>query len=158
MYFAHDGFTVERFAAEKFGLVVVRDELVYRKELRLLEEFTVDFQLAGLSADGVQFRVRNTFRNTADDVAATVTSEGVWFDLERRQPRLPPPDLDRVMRAVRGARICGDSDQRFTETAQRAVIVGVFPGQAGQPPNVQYSHSATLVISKRELILPTERR
>jgi acyl-CoA thioester hydrolase len=100
-YFAQSGFTVERFAAEKFGPVVVRDELVYRKELRLLEEFTVDFELAGISADGVRFRVRNTFRNMANDVAATVTSEGVWFDLERRQPRAPPPDLDVLMRALR---------------------------------------------------------
>ncbi len=57
-----------------------------RKELRLMEEFTVDLELVGISADGVRFRVRNTFHNAAKEVAASVTSEGVWFDLERRQP------------------------------------------------------------------------
>ena len=81
LFFAQQGFTMSRFAAERFGPVVVRDELVYRKELRLLDEFTVDFELAGLSAEGVRFRVRNTFRNVANEVAAAVTSEGVWFDL-----------------------------------------------------------------------------
>ena len=101
LFFAQQGFTMSRFAAERFGPVVVRDELVYRKELRLLDEFTVDFELAGLSAEGVRFRVRNTFRNVANEVAAAVTSEGVWFDLEHRRPRVPPPDLDRLMRALR---------------------------------------------------------
>ena len=101
LFFAQKGFTMARFAAERFGPVVVRDELVYRKELRLLDEFTVDFELAGLSADGVRFRVRNTFRNVASEVAAAVTSEGVWFDLERRRPRAPPPELDGLMRALR---------------------------------------------------------
>jgi len=101
LFFAQHGFTVARFAAEKFGPVVVRDELVYRKELRLMDEFTVDFELAGISADGVRFRVRNTLRNAAKDVAATVTSEGVWFDLERRRPRAPPSDVDDLMRRLR---------------------------------------------------------
>jgi acyl-CoA thioester hydrolase len=100
-FFAQKGFTMARFAAERFGPVVVRDELVYRKELRLLDEFTVDFELAGISQDGVRFRVRNTFRNAKNEVAAAVTSEGVWFDLERRRPRAPPPELDELMRALR---------------------------------------------------------
>ncbi len=53
LFFAQHGFTLARFASEKFGPVVMRDELVYRKELRLMDEFTVDFQLVGLSEDGV---------------------------------------------------------------------------------------------------------
>src|SRR5579872_6937429 len=50
LFFAQHGFTVSRFAAEKFGPVVVRDELVYRKELRLMDEFKVDFELVGISS------------------------------------------------------------------------------------------------------------
>jgi acyl-CoA thioester hydrolase len=100
LFFALNGFTGERFAAEKFGPVVVRDEVVYRKELRLLEEFTVNFELAGISDDGVRFRIRNTFRTASGDFAAAVTSEGLWFDLERRRPRAPPLDLDDLMRSL----------------------------------------------------------
>jgi acyl-CoA thioester hydrolase len=98
LYFARSGFTVARFASERFGPVVVRDEVTYNKELRFLQEFTVDLEIAGLSGDGVRFRLRNTFRNTADEVAATVTSEGMWFDLEKRRPRAPPLDLDKLQR------------------------------------------------------------
>ena len=103
-YFAQNGFTLARFASERFGPVVVRDELVYRKELRLMDEFVVDFELVGLSEDGMRFQVRNTFRNVSGDVAASVTAEGVWFDLELRRPRIPPSDLDTLMRALRHAK------------------------------------------------------
>jgi acyl-CoA thioester hydrolase len=47
LYFAHHGFPGHRFAEERIGPVIVRDELVYRKELRLLDEFTVDLKIIG---------------------------------------------------------------------------------------------------------------
>lgn len=103
LYFARHGFTLARFALEKFGPVVVRDELAYRKELRLADRFSVDFELVGISENGKGFKVRNTFRNASRDVIASVTSEGVWFDLEHRRPRIPPPDLDSLMRALQHA-------------------------------------------------------
>ena len=99
-YFTEHGFSLARFASERFGPVVARDELTYRRELRLMDEFTVDLELVGISENGSRFRVRNTFRNASKDVAASVTSEGVWFDLERRRPRIPPSDLDTLMRAL----------------------------------------------------------
>ncbi len=102
-YFTQHGFTLARFASERFGPVVAREELVYRKELRLMDEFVVDLELVGISENGMRFRVRNTFRNASKDVAASVTSEGVWFDLEHRRPRIPPSDLDSLMRALHRA-------------------------------------------------------
>ena len=100
LYFAQHGFTMARFAAEKFGPVLAHDDLVYRRELRLMDEFTVDLELVGISADGVRFRLRNTFWNSANEVAAIMTSDGVWFDLEHRRPRVPPKDIDDLMRAL----------------------------------------------------------
>lgn len=100
LYFSQNGFAISRFAAEKFGPVVLRDELTYRKELKLMEEFTVDLEAVGLSKDGSRFRIRNTFRNAIGEIAAVVTSDGVWFDLESRKPRPPPEDLDNLMRVV----------------------------------------------------------
>jgi acyl-CoA thioester hydrolase len=81
----------------------VRDELVDRTESRLLDEFVVHPEIVGLSADGARFQVRNTFRTGAGEVAAIVTSSGFWFDLEKRRPRTPPPDLEVMFRqAPRG--------------------------------------------------------
>ena len=50
-----ENFAMSRFTYEKFGPVIVRDELLYRKELRLMENFRADFEAVGLSQDGVRF-------------------------------------------------------------------------------------------------------
>jgi acyl-CoA thioester hydrolase len=99
-YFSLHGFPGQRFATERIGPVIVRDELVYRKELRLLDEFTVDVKVVGLSGDGVRFALENTFRDIHGEVSAIVNSEGVWFDLDERRPRAPPPELDAVQRGM----------------------------------------------------------
>jgi acyl-CoA thioester hydrolase len=119
-FFNQNGFTVSRFASERFGPVVVRDELVYRKELKLMDEFRVDLEVAGLSQDGVRFRVRNTFRNTTNEVSALVTSDGVWFDLQNRKPFPPPKDLDDLMRALPHTQDYVEIPQRASATEVRA--------------------------------------
>lgn len=99
-FFAACGFPVGRFIEERVGPVIVRDELVYRKELRLLEEFTVDLEALGLSSDGARFELGNTFHNLAGELVASVNSGGTWFDLDRRRPRAPSADLDAVQRKM----------------------------------------------------------
>lgn len=102
-YFAAHGFPASRLAKERFGPVVLHDDVVYRKELRLFDEYTVDLEVVGSTADGGRFRLRNTFRDAAGDVCAVVTSEGVWFDLDARKPRLPPAELLAVQQATKRA-------------------------------------------------------
>jgi acyl-CoA thioester hydrolase len=99
-YFAANGFPAARFSAEHVGPVISRDDVSYRRELRLLEEFVVDLRMAGLSDDGVRFEIENTFREITGGLVATVRSDGVWYDLRERRPRIPPPDLDSVQRRV----------------------------------------------------------
>jgi acyl-CoA thioester hydrolase len=49
--------------------------------------------MAGLSADGARFRMRNTFTRSDGTIACTVTSAGGWLDLHRRKLTQPPADL-----------------------------------------------------------------
>jgi acyl-CoA thioester hydrolase len=103
-FFAEHGYPGSRLATDRLGPVIVRDELAYRREQRLLEEFTVDLCMAVLSADGVRFHIENTFRTSTDEVAAAITSEGLWFDLELRRPRAPPEELNLIQRSAPRAR------------------------------------------------------
>ena len=75
------------------GPVVLEDRLVYRREVRLLEGFAVDFQTVALSPDGRRFKVRNRFTTESQGLCATVESVGLWFDLAERRPIVPPSDL-----------------------------------------------------------------
>ncbi len=98
--FAERGFTAGDFAAAGFGPVVQRDVVHYYKELRFQEEFSVTFQLAGFSEDRQRMRVYNEFFRHDGALAATVRSDGVWFDLNERRPRRPPEPLIHLLETM----------------------------------------------------------
>ena len=100
MYFAASGFPVAEFARRMIGPVVMKDEIDYRREIHLLEEFRVTLRTRGLSADGSRFMLRNDFYRDDGRRAASVTSMGGWLDLRKRKLIVPPDDLQAAMEAM----------------------------------------------------------
>lgn len=90
MFFRDHGFPASEFARLRFGPVVMKDELEYFREVGLLEDIRVGFALAGVSADGARYRLRNEFLRSDGLVAARVTTTGGWLDLATRK-LVPPP-------------------------------------------------------------------
>jgi acyl-CoA thioester hydrolase len=97
MYFAEHGFSMREFERRRIGPVVMRDELEYFRELRLLEPVTVTLSLAALSRDAVRFALRNEFFKDDKKRVATVTSFGGWLDLEKRKLTSPPEQLAKLL-------------------------------------------------------------
>lgn len=100
MFFAENGFPMREFERLRIGPVILRDEIDYYRELRLLESVTVDLVLAGLSEDGLRFRIRNHFVRDDGKMAARVTSTGGWLDLDARKLTAPPEALLQALLAM----------------------------------------------------------
>ena len=103
LFFDSVGFTARTFAELRIGPVVLDDHLVYRREVGLLEPFTVDFRTVALSPDGRRFKVRNRFTTESQGLCATVDSVGLWFDLAGRRPVVPPAELQQAFGALERA-------------------------------------------------------
>jgi acyl-CoA thioester hydrolase len=99
LYFESRGVLVSELVRRQIGPVVLRDEVEYFSEVRLLELVTVTLEIDGLSADGAQMRLRNEFFRGDGRRAARVTSHGLWMDLQTRRPIIPPHE---VIAALRG--------------------------------------------------------
>jgi acyl-CoA thioester hydrolase len=99
-YFADRGMPPAEFARLRLGPVVRRDEVDYFRELRLLQPFRVNFMLAGLSGDASRFRIVNEIRREDGELAARVTSQGGWFDLNLRKLVAPPETLAEALRSL----------------------------------------------------------
>ena len=99
MFFAENGFPVEEFVRLRIGPVIMKDEIEYFKEVRLLEELRVTLALAGLAEDGSRFLLRNEFWRAGGALAARVTSLGGWLDLSARKLIAPPAALLAAMRS-----------------------------------------------------------
>ena len=101
MFFSANGFSMREFEERRFGPVILRDQLEYFRELRLLEEVRVTLEAAGLSPDGSRFRLVNTVYRAADEkLVARVTSDGGWLSLETRKIMPAPEELQRLMEQI----------------------------------------------------------
>jgi len=100
MFFVEHGFPMEEFVRQQIGPVIRKDEIEYFREIRLLEGFRVTLALAGLSADGSRFILRNEFWRAGEQLAASVTSAGGWLDLSVRKLVAPPDGLLTALRSL----------------------------------------------------------
>jgi acyl-CoA thioester hydrolase len=100
MYFAEQGFTADEMLRMKIGPVVMKDEIEYFREVRLLQEVRVNLSLAGLAPDGSRFIFRNEFAHLDGTRCAALTTTGGWLDLNVRKLIAPPEPLRLAMAAL----------------------------------------------------------
>lgn len=102
-FFDAMGFDAKTFAERRFGPVVFKDEMTYRRETFLGERLKVSLLLAGLSPKGFRFSFRNEFHTQDDTLAVIVQSHAGWLDLDKRRLIDPPADLLKLLRSLKRA-------------------------------------------------------
>jgi acyl-CoA thioester hydrolase len=100
LFLAEHGFPVEEFSRLRIGPVVMKDEVEYFKEVRLLQEITVTYALAGHAVDGSRFLLRHEIFRPDGKLSARVTSAGGWLNLDERRLVAPPPALLAAMNSL----------------------------------------------------------
>ncbi len=90
---AQKGFPLEEFMRLRLGVVVMKDELEYRREVKWMDEIGITFAIAGLAPDGSRFKVVNEILNAAGALCARVTCTGGFMDLDARKLVAPPPNV-----------------------------------------------------------------
>jgi acyl-CoA thioester hydrolase len=96
-FFNANGYTLAEFFGAGLGPVVLKDELVYKHEVRLGEDLTVTNELAGISEDNTRFIFRNQFIKANGKLACKISSLVAFFDITTRKTIAPPENL---MRAI----------------------------------------------------------
>lgn len=98
-FMAHFGFTPADFGRVGIGPVVFREETVYFKEVHLLQRIVVSQMIGMLSEDGSRFTMVNQIFKDRQNLAAVITTEGAWLNLNTRKIEPPPAELLEVLRA-----------------------------------------------------------
>lgn len=92
-YFEANGFPVKEFHRQRFGPVMMRDEIDYRREVRLMEMIRVNLLLDGVSQDVSRFRLRQDIFKSDGSLAAKLVSTGGWLSFDTRKLVVPPPQV-----------------------------------------------------------------
>ncbi len=94
------GYGVAKFAHLRLGPILFREETKFLKEVHIGEEIHVDGRLLSVSADGSRWSIVHTIYKADGRVAATVTVDGAWLELDRRKLAVPPAELAAAMAAL----------------------------------------------------------
>ena len=95
------GFDMARFEALELGPVLLREELIYRREVAMGQEVLVRSAIAALSPQADRLHIAHTMRKVADDqVAAHIRAEIAWMDLRARRLISPPEALRAALHAA----------------------------------------------------------
>lgn len=97
------GFSQAKFETLRFGPVMFREEIQYRRELAFGERVRANVAFAGLSEDGSQWRVRQEVVREDGKQAAVLTIDGAWIHLDNRKLVAPPPELLALLRSLHRA-------------------------------------------------------
>jgi acyl-CoA thioester hydrolase len=68
----------------KFGPILFREECVFRKEIRLGDEVTINVQLSKARPDFSRWSIQHEFNKNGQH-AALLTVDGAWLDTELRK-------------------------------------------------------------------------
>lgn len=99
-FFSEHGYSMREFEKQRFGPVILRDDLEYFKELRLLEPVRVTLEVSGLSEDDARYRLVNQFYRVDGPRVARVTTHGLWLSLDTRKGIVPPQELREVLALI----------------------------------------------------------
>lgn len=101
---AAHGFTPQRLEMQRFGPVMMREEIRYRREVLFGDTLSVDVGCAGLSADASHWLVRQEVRRADGKDAAILFIQGSWIDLDSRKAIAPPKELADLLQGLPRAR------------------------------------------------------
>ena len=97
------GLTMEIMREQHFGPVLLREECIFRREIRLNDHVLITAKLAKLSADAARWTIQHEFLAMNNKLLASLTVDGGWIDTHLRKfaattPRIVREVFERIPR------------------------------------------------------------
>jgi acyl-CoA thioester hydrolase len=72
------------------GPILLREECVFRREVHFGDAVSIDLSLLKARHDMSRWSIRHHIYKGPDTLAAVITVDGAWIDLNRRKIAAPP--------------------------------------------------------------------
>ena len=83
-YFHDYGLTDKILTDHHFGPIIFREECIFRKELRMGDNITINLELAKARKDYSRWTIVHQLKKN-DQLAAVITLDGAWIDTQIRK-------------------------------------------------------------------------
>jgi acyl-CoA thioester hydrolase len=78
---------------QSFGPIIFREECVFKKEIKLSDEITINVRMAGMKPDASRWTIQHQFLNAENKLCALLTLDGAWLDTKLRKLVSPTPQI-----------------------------------------------------------------
>lgn len=89
------GLSLRIMQEQGFGPIIFREECLFKKEIRLADQLTINAKIARLNADASRWTIVHEIVNAQDLLCAVLTVEGAWLDTKLRKLANPTPQIVR---------------------------------------------------------------
>lgn len=89
------GLSLRIMQEQGFGPIIFREECLFKKEIRLADQLTINARIARLNADASRWTIVHEIVNTQNILCAVLTVEGAWLDTKLRKLANPTPQIVR---------------------------------------------------------------
>lgn len=89
-FLTENGITVPLMQQYHIGLILLREECIFRKELKFGDEITINLFLDKLSTDLCKWSMQHEIWKNGNELAATIHIDGAWIDTAVRKLATPP--------------------------------------------------------------------
>lgn len=84
-----NGLTTQKLEELRIGPILFREEALFKREIKLEDNITVNVELLRSTEDYARWSLRHHFLKEDNSVAAILTVDGAWIDLDKRKMTVP---------------------------------------------------------------------
>ena len=90
------GLTTDIMQQLNFGPILFREECVFKKEIKMGDEVTIDLQLMKAKKDYSRWTILHTIKKNTSQISALLTVDGAWLNTIQRKLAVPPDEGKKV--------------------------------------------------------------
>ncbi len=92
-FLQQNGITLQLMKEKSFGLVIFREECVFKRELSIDDKIAIDLTLVKATEDYARWTLRHHIYKSEDTLSAILTLDGSWIDVIKRKLTVPPEEV-----------------------------------------------------------------
>ena len=88
-FFVENGITPHELHAHRLGPILLREECVFRREIKFGDKVEIDLQISKARNNFLRWSIRHTILRNGE-LSAIINVDGSWIHLDRRKMAMPP--------------------------------------------------------------------
>jgi acyl-CoA thioester hydrolase len=99
-YLSENGLTPAVMQKIHFGPIVLREEAVFRKEIKYGDKLTINLKLIKSRKDYSRWTIAHEIKKEDGTLCAVVTIDGAWLNIMERKLFMPPAEVTKVFQQM----------------------------------------------------------